>query len=173
MRNIHRASTLATGTALLLALGCASTTPDSEPMTPEPAAASEFGDDSGAVEVVGEVSADLDPIYFGTDSSLLSSESREALKRHAEAIVAHPEWGVLRIEGHCDERGSEEYNLALGEGRAKAVQRYLTTSGVPASRLSIRTYGESMPAVAGHGEQSWRYNRRSELVVESLASAGR
>ena len=85
----------------------------------------------------------------------------------------HPEWGVLTIDGHCDDRGSEEYNLALGSRRAAAVERYLTDLGVPVSRLATRTFGEEKPAVAGRGERAWRYNRRSEFQIEARESASR
>jgi len=68
------------------------------------------------------------------------------------------------IEGHCDERGSEEYNLALGERRADAVRRYMTDLGVPGGRMSTVSFGESRPAVQGHDESAWRYNRRADFV---------
>ena len=71
--------------------------------------------------------------------------------------------GVITIEGHCDERGSEEYNLALGERRASGVKRYLVDLGVPASRLRTVSFGEAKPAVVGHDESAWRYNRRAEF----------
>jgi peptidoglycan-associated lipoprotein len=71
----------------------------------------------------------------------------------------------VSIEGHCDERGSDEYNLALGEKRAKAAMSYLVTLGVPAARLSIISYGEEKPLDAGHGEDVWAKNRRAEFVI--------
>ena len=71
----------------------------------------------------------------------------------------------MRIEGHTDERGDEEYNLALGERRANSVKRYLENLGVDGSRMRILSYGEAKPAVAGHTEDAWRYNRRVESNV--------
>jgi peptidoglycan-associated lipoprotein len=71
--------------------------------------------------------------------------------------------GTVTIEGHCDERGSEEYNLALGDRRASGVKQYLVDLGVPASRLRTVSFGEAKPAVVGHDESAWRYNRRSEF----------
>jgi peptidoglycan-associated lipoprotein len=115
----------------------------------------------------------LEPVYFDTDQAVLRADARASLKARAEAIRQHPEWGVVTIQGHCDERGSDEYNLALGERRAAAVKRYLGDLGVPASRLETVTYGENRPAVPGHDETAWRYNRRSELASDALQSANR
>jgi peptidoglycan-associated lipoprotein len=115
----------------------------------------------------------LDPVYFDTDEYKLRPDAREALKARAKLLAQHPEWGIVTIQGHCDERGSEEYNLALGERRAAAVKRYLVDLGVPASRLATVTFGENRPAVFGHDESSWRLNRRSELAREALQSAAR
>jgi peptidoglycan-associated lipoprotein len=80
---------------------------------------------------------------------------------------------VLNIEGHCDERGSDEYNLALGGHRAAVVKRYLLDLEVPAARLTTHTYGEEKPVVAGHDERAWRYNRRSEVRSPAVESASR
>jgi peptidoglycan-associated lipoprotein len=158
---------------LLVVLGCASTSSTSTPdaIAPDPALAD--AKDPGAVTLHQQAVSSLEPIYFDTDRSLLQPEARAALKRHAQAILSHPEWGVLRIEGHCDERGSDEYNLALGGRRAAVVERYLLHLGVPAERLATRTLGEEKPAVAGHGEEAWRYNRRSEITSPTFESASR
>ena len=115
----------------------------------------------------------LQPVYFDTDQAVLRADARVSLKDRAEAIRQHPELGIVNIQGHCDERGSEEYNLALGERRAVVVKRYLVDLGVSASRLETVTYGESRPAVLGHDETAWRYNRRSEFASESIQSANR
>jgi peptidoglycan-associated lipoprotein len=156
--------------ALLAALGCASATPAPTEPAPSPAARAE----STAQLTMREPGAPtLAPIYFDTDRALLRAEARETLKRHASVIQQHPEWGVVTVEGHCDERGSEEYNLALGGRRAAAVARYLADLGVPSSRLETRTYGEALPAVAGHDEGAWSQNRRSELRSEAQDSAQR
>jgi hypothetical protein len=85
----------------------------------------------------------------------------------------------VTVQGHCDERGSTEYNLALGERRAAAVKRYLVDLGVSSSKLRTVSYGEDRPAVPGHDESAWRYNRRADFVAEeptsstTLASAAR
>jgi peptidoglycan-associated lipoprotein len=158
--------------AFLAALGCASATPAPAPTHPDPIPAARA--ESKAELTMREPGAPtLAPIYFDTDRALLRDDAREALKRHASAIQQHPEWGVVTVEGHCDERGSEEYNLALGGRRAAAVARYLADLGVPVSRLETRTYGEARPAVAGNDESAWRQNRRSELRSEAQDSAQR
>ena len=117
--------------------------------------------------------ATLEPVYFDTDRSLLRPDSRDALKGYAKEILDHPEWGEITIDGHCDESGSQEYNLALGERRAAAVKRYLMDLGIAKLRLVTRTFGEDKPAVTGHDEVAWRFNRRSELQVEARESARR
>jgi peptidoglycan-associated lipoprotein len=104
---------------------------------------------------------------------VLREDARETLKGHARVIQQHPEWGTVTIEGHCDERGSQEYNLALGGRRASAVARYLADLGVPGKRLTTRSLGEEHPAVAGHDESAWRHNRRSELRSEGYEAAQR
>lgn len=158
----------------LLALGCASTpsTPAPEPAAAEEPMAEESVPAAPASDPVRieSPSATLTPLYFDTDSASLNAEVRQSLQRYAKSILEHPEWGVLTIDGHCDERGTDEYNLALGRRRASAVERYLVDLGVPESRLATRTFGEEKPAVAGHDESAWRYNRRSELQAETVAS---
>ena len=164
-----RLAALASVGALALALGCASST--TREMPPSPAAMEK--PDPGAITLRQAAGPALAPIYFDTDLALLRKDARGALDDHAKAILANPEWGVLMIEGHCDERGSDEYNLALGGRRAATVKRYLVDLGVPAARLDTRTFGEARPAVAGHDETAWRYNRRSELAGATQESASR
>ena len=108
--------------AFLFALGCTSTSP-----VPKPGAHQEFDpvaktSDSNAV-ALRQASVTLEPVYFDTDEAVLRIDTRDLLKGHAQSILAHPEWGVVTIEGHCDERGSDEYNRALGRRRAAAVER--------------------------------------------------
>jgi peptidoglycan-associated lipoprotein len=115
-----------------------------------------------------QAEAGLKPIYFDYDSFQLRADAQSALRDNAERIGQHPEWGVLQIEGHCDERGSDEYNLALGQQRARVVATYLVDLGVPKSRLETVSFGETRPAVPGHAETAWRYNRRSEIRAPSV-----
>lgn len=104
----------------------------------------------------------LTVIYFDYDRADVRPDQRDALRANADKIKSMTTNVV--IEGHCDERGSEEYNLALGERRAESVRRYLVDLGVPAGRLSTVSFGESRPAVQGHDESAWRYNRRADFV---------
>ncbi|MFC2974117.1 peptidoglycan-associated lipoprotein Pal [Azotobacter bryophylli] len=99
--------------------------------------------------------------YFEYDSSDLKPEAMRALDVHAKDLRSNGSRVVL--EGHTDERGTREYNMALGERRAKAVQRYLVLQGVSPAQLELVSYGEERPAAMGHDEQAWAQNRRVEL----------
>jgi peptidoglycan-associated lipoprotein len=110
------------------------------------------------------LAAALAKIYFDFDSYRLSDTATGALVKNAEFLKANPT-AKVRIEGHCDERGSDEYNLALGEKRAKAASAYLTTLGVPADRLSTISYGREKPADPGHSGAAWAKNRRDEFAI--------
>jgi len=103
-----------------------------------------------------------DRIYFAFDQSDLTAESRQVLTDKAELLKAHPALSVL-IEGHCDERGTNEYNMALGERRARAAYEFLILLGIESSRLTIISYGEEYPAVPGATEEAWAKNRRDEF----------
>jgi len=102
-------------------------------------------------------------IFFSFDSSNIDDNSRETLEANANYLVAHPGEKV-RLEGNCDERGTREYNLALGERRAKAAAEILKVMGVDGSRISTVSYGEEKPLVDGHDEAAWAKNRRVEIV---------
>jgi peptidoglycan-associated lipoprotein len=112
----------------------------------------------------GALENELQKIYFNFDSADLSAESRTALSKNAELLAKQPSVSI-RIEGNCDERGSDEYNLALGERRAKAAKDYLVNLGVQPERLSVISYGEEKPADPGHDEAAWAKNRRDEFVI--------
>ena len=101
--------------------------------------------------------------YFELDQARLSERDLRVLAMHAEYLRDFRNRSVL-IEGHCDERGTREYNLALGERRAQAVQRYLATAGVRASQIEIVSFGEERPADAGHDESAWSKNRRAAMA---------
>lgn len=106
----------------------------------------------------------LQSIYFGFDSSSLSASARAALE--ANAMFLRNATNVeVQVEGHADERGGEQYNLALGERRAKAVKDYLVALGVDASRLTIISLGKTTPKAFGHDESSWSQNRRANFAV--------
>jgi peptidoglycan-associated lipoprotein len=101
-------------------------------------------------------------VYFEFDSFALSQVTRDVLDRHVTYLRNNPNAQVV-LEGHTDERGSAEYNLALGENRAKSVQDYLTLRGVPARQLSVTSFGEMNPVVAESNETAWARNRRVEI----------
>jgi peptidoglycan-associated lipoprotein len=107
----------------------------------------------------------LATVYFAFDSSELSESAIRTLRRNADEIQARPDLNVV-VEGHCDERGTIEYNLALGERRADAVRGYLTSLGVARDRIRIITYGEERPVDPGHTESAWSRNRRGEFLFE-------
>lgn len=114
------------------------------------------GSDSGKID-------GLSTIFFEYDKAALSADSKNKLSANAEWIKGHP--GVtVQIEGHTDERGSVEYNLALGERRAKSVQAYLKNLGVDGKRMSIMSYGEEKPLAQGSDEAAWSKNRRANFV---------
>lgn len=106
----------------------------------------------------------LDPVYFDFDSYILRADARDALTRNFRWLSENKLTRVI-IEGHADERGSDEYNLALAEKRAIAAKRYIETLGVNPDRLQTISYGENKPAMAGHYETSWAKNRRVEFVI--------
>jgi peptidoglycan-associated lipoprotein len=115
-----------------------------------------MGSDSGSI-------AGLNTVYFEFDQARLSNETKETLKANADWIRNNPDVSV-QIEGHTDSRGSTEYNLSLGERRAKAVRQYLVSLGVDSKRLPIISYGEEKPLMPGDNEASWGKNRRANFV---------
>lgn len=125
--------------------------------------------DSSQMELVStsnkKLQSALNNIYFNFDSADLSDSARSTLTKNA-AVITKGSTAKIRIEGNCDERGSAEYNLALGENRAKATLQYLVTMGVEPVRLSTVSYGNEKPSVKGNNEAAWAKNRRAEFVVE-------
>ncbi len=110
----------------------------------------------------------LTTIFFDLDSHTLTAEGKATLDKNAEMLLQNP--GVtIRVEGHCDERGSTQYNLALGDRRANSVKQYLTALGVQGVRLEVVSYGEERSADQGHDEAAWAKNRRVELAVTAGA----
>jgi len=126
----------------------------------------------GAEDMAAAAAAAVDPlndpnsllskrvIYFDFDRSDIKDEFRDILNAHAEYLASNPSIDVT-IEGHTDERGTREYNIALGERRANAVKRMLTLQGVSASQIRVISYGEERPAALGHDERAWALNRRA------------
>ncbi len=102
-------------------------------------------------------------VHFEFDSSALDSESRALIEAHAAYLAASPDV-LLGLEGHADERGTREYNLALGERRGQAVRRMMRLLGIDSQRLTATSYGEENPVATGHDESAWRLNRRVEFL---------
>lgn len=164
--------------ALLILGGCASKTAGNAINAPVAATIDESHGEAAASAITGVQSQPvaapsaatlstldgrkLETVYFDYDAFTLKPAARQALERNATWLQANPAVKLV-IEGHCDERGSDEYNLALGERRALAVKGYLTTLGVVAERLATISYGEERPAVEGQSEAAWSKNRRAEF----------
>lgn len=104
-------------------------------------------------------------IHFEFDKSRLLPEAKEILGRKAEWLGAHPDVSVI-IEGHCDERGTNEYNMALGDRRAGSAKSFLVDMGVAQGRLTTISYGEERPVDPGHNEEAWAKNRRAHFVID-------
>jgi peptidoglycan-associated lipoprotein len=133
------------------------------PVPPEPGVS--------GVDTIGDRSLDdinkqspLQPVFFELDSSEVSAEGQKTLAANAEVLKKYPSW-VVSIEGHCDERGTAEYNLALGERRALAARTYLVSLGLDAGRLRTVSYGKEFPFDPNHSEDAWAKNRRAHFVV--------
>ncbi len=107
-----------------------------------------------------------DRVFFNFDSSALTNNAVEVLNTQVEWLKKHEKVNVI-VQGYCDERGTREYNLALGERRANAVKQYLISQGVAADRISTISYGKERPAVLGNNEAAWAQNRRAVTVVKA------
>lgn len=107
-------------------------------------------------------------VYFDFDKSAIRADAYETLQAHAQYLANH-QGATIRLEGHADERGTREYNMALGERRAKAVVSFLTANGAAGSQFEVVSYGEEKPLADGHEEGSWAQNRRAELVYTAEA----
>jgi peptidoglycan-associated lipoprotein len=158
------AGVLALSVAASAWVGCSST-PEQE--TAGPDTGSEFREapqpeGSGMDQMGGKIPG-FQTVYFDYDQADIRDDARGALRSNADRLNAGG-LGTVTVEGHCDERGSTEYNLALGERRANAVKRYLVDLGVPSNTLRTVSFGEDRPAVQGHDESAWRYNRRADFV---------
>ena len=105
-----------------------------------------------------------DRVFFAFDSSSISADAAEVLNSQAKWLKSDDNVNVV-VQGYCDERGTREYNLALGERRANAVKQYLVSKGVAADRISTISYGKERPAVLGNNETAWAQNRRAVTVV--------
>ncbi|MBI3599410.1 MAG: peptidoglycan-associated lipoprotein Pal [Nitrospinae bacterium] len=107
---------------------------------------------------------ELEDIRFDFDKSDIRADAKDILQKNAEWLQKNPDVKI-QIEGHCDERGTAEYNLALGDRRAMSTKKYLTSLGVSAERIYTISYGEELPIDAGHNEEAWIKNRRGHFLV--------
>lgn len=173
---LGRRLTLLTVTALALglAVGCSRKQPpatDDRPRAePPPATDTADADAARRAEEEARLAREAaygsiqDMIFFDFDRSDLREDARQTLQAKAEALRQFPDVRI-RIEGHADERGTVEYNLALGERRADAARAYLIDLGIDSDRMTTISYGEERPAVDGHNEAAWSQNRRDEFVI--------
>jgi peptidoglycan-associated lipoprotein len=135
-------------------------------------AKADTGDTSGRqleeirAEQAAAVAAGLRDVFFGYDSWTISEDQRQALNRNAEWLKSNP-GALVKVEGHCDERGTSAYNLVLGEKRAKAVRNYLVELGISANRLSVVSFGKERPSCLEHAESCYQQNRRGHLVLKT------
>lgn len=184
MRNGFKGMVVALGVVAMMAAGCAKeevvkkdepvvqqqTVKQQEPVKQvepvkqeEPKQEAPKQEEASAAKASAAVA--LETVYFDFDKSDLRKDSRDVLSKNAEALLKQVADAKIQIAGHCDERGSDEYNLALGERRAKSVAKYLITLGVKADRISTISYGKEKPAVQGSDEAAWSKNRRAEFVI--------
>ncbi len=167
-----RTATVLTLAAMVALAGCgkkkpaelpppppSSTAPTEQPAPTGPTSSIVPGSRADFLQQVG-----TDTVHFATDKSDVDSEAQGILTGHAKWLVAHPSVRVT-IEGHCDERGTREYNLALGDRRATAAKNFLVSQGVPADRINTISYGKERPVATGSDESAWAQNRRAVTVV--------
>ncbi len=188
MRNVTRLMVALLVVVLALALGaCKSSGSKVQAPKPSPTPVKTPAPDSVAEEVVYEPVTEtiiseqvteelpedlvqlnaqgyLEDVFFETDRFDLTPAAREALAKNAAWLQQYPTISIL-VEGHCDDRNTREYNLALGERRAGAVSEYLVLLGIPSRRIQIISYGEERPFALGNNESAWQLNRRGHFVI--------
>ncbi len=155
-------SALALAATLLLLAACDSSSTDKNGAGG--VGANGAGTGSGILGTAADGSSITDRVFFATDSSVVDSQGQSTLDRQATWLKANGSVNVT-IEGHADERGTREYNIALGERRATAAKTYLVGQGIPASRISTISYGKERPAATGNDESAWSQNRRAVTVI--------
>ena len=172
MRTFYKVTTLLVLGALVLGAGCSKRGPGNNGLGQEGAVVPEFLDENGiplTSDPFDQTHQRMEgltfaPVYFGYDSFQLAPEEVSKIEKVADYLNQNTR-NVLIVEGHCDERGSNEYNLSLGEQRALSVRTYLVNLGISADRIQSRSFGEERPAVQGTGEDAWRQNRRGEFAL--------
>jgi peptidoglycan-associated lipoprotein len=154
------------GIAMIYCVGCSTAKP-AEPQAMAPVSQPSSLEQMQQGNPVGTPpSSPLKDIYFDFDQFDLRSDARATLKANAEWLKQNPS-AVAQIEGHCDERGTAEYNLALGAKRAQTAKDYLTTLGISEQRLSTISYGQELPVCKEHTEDCWQKNRHDRFVIKA------
>jgi peptidoglycan-associated lipoprotein len=171
---MKRLSLLIAASSVLALAACSKAPPEVLPpvqptaaptMTPTPTPVpTQAGPVAGSQAHFARTMSGRDVIFFDTDQFNIDSEDAAALRAQAEYMLQYPN-SRATIEGHADERGTREYNLALGERRATSARNYLVSLGVPEARLQVVSYGEERPAVTASNEQAWARNRRAVTVM--------
>ncbi len=157
-------------TAVILSTGCSKTVMKDQSATdekpavtaeakPAPAPPVQDTKDDGRVQFLDQV------VLFDFDSAVLKPEAQAMLQSKAQWLKDNPEVPLVMIEGHCDERGTEAYNMALGAKRAESVKSFLLDLGIDNKILDTQSYGEEKPAAVGHNEEAWSQNRRASFVI--------
>jgi peptidoglycan-associated lipoprotein len=141
--------------------------PEAPRVAPEaPVASTALPWDAQPLDVINGPDSPLKPAFFAYDSDELDDAAKKVLAGDADVLKTYRTW-VVTIEGHCDERGTPEYNLALGDRRALAAKNYLVSLGIAADRIRTVSYGNEFPFDPGHGETAWTKNRRAHFMLTS------
>lgn len=167
--------------ALLVSTGCSKTVLENQSASDQNTPAAEDTSSSGtmaesdttsqntavqASDAGSDTSGDIQAaVYFDFDSAMLDAEDQSLLQMKAQWLKDNPGVSSVLVEGHCDERGTDAYNMALGARRATAVKDYLVDMGVEMNKLDTQSYGEEKPAIMGHDESAWAKNRRANFVI--------
>lgn len=183
---MRRLTMTSASVALLFGAAACTSTPEPEPVAPPPAPVVEEPEPEPVVEVVEEVVEEFtgplagsledfqvnvgDRVYFDLDEYVLTTDARSALRRQAAWLEAYDGVNIL-VAGNCDERGTREYNLALGERRANVVKDYLVSLGVDPARIETISYGKEQPIAEGSNEQAWALNRNGFTQIVSGAAS--
>jgi len=141
-----------------------STTPSGTMGEQQPSSERQTGEGPLTLDIFDEVNKQLQPVFFDYNKYDIRDDQVSSLQTNARVLKQNSTVSVL-VEGHCDERGTEEYNQALGERRAQAAKDYLVSLGIAEARLSTLSYGETRPFAMGHNEDSWSLNRRAHFVA--------
>jgi peptidoglycan-associated lipoprotein len=122
--------------------------------------------DNTPIDVINGPDSPLKPVFFRYDSDEIDEAGKTVLAANADVLKSYPTW-VITVEGHCDERGTAEYNLALGDRRAMAARNFLVSLGIPAERIRTVSYGKEFPFDPGNSESAWEKNRRAHFMLTS------